>query len=524
MQYAQDELAALDRNIESKNRELDFARGQLEDIQPKYDEQASGLETLRQTLEENTSSVAEVEDSVFASFCQRLGYDSIRDYERQQGSMQQEANDKRNDFKKQISRLEHTLSFETQRLTATETRIRNIQTSSQRDRDMITELEAQREEIGSQLDELNAQIDQLNEQLAGRRTEYEKRGEKVTEARNEVKRKSKSVGKTLEAVAALEADVSRAATQRYSVLRTCKVENIDLPLEDDSRALSTLPLEEAILADVDPDAMDVDGEDPSQQPPNVNDYGIHLSFEDLDDDLKQDDSEETENLLTDKITTIQSALDKMAPNMRSADRLEATSEKLRATDREFNDSRSAFKKSSAAFEKIKQKRMDLFNKAFAHIKAQISPVYRDLTKSASWPLGGQAYLDVEDEDEPYLAGVKYHATPPGKRFRDMEHLSGGEKTMAALALLFAIHTYAPSPFFVLDEVDAALDVANTMRLAGYVREKAGPGMQFVVISLKSGLFQESETLVGVMRDQGVNSSRALTLDVSFLSPFLHVGL
>ncbi|KAK0863001.1 Structural maintenance of chromosomes protein 1B [Friedmanniomyces endolithicus] len=103
--------------------------------------------------------------------------------------------------------------------------------------------------------------------------------------------------------------------------------------------------------------------------------------------------------------------------------------------------------------------------------------------------------------------------PPLKRFRDMEHLSGGEKTMAALALLFAVHTFAPSPFFVLDEVDAALDSANTRQLATYVREHAGPGMQFVVISLKTGLFQGSETLVGVMRDQGANSSRAVTLDL-----------
>jgi energy-coupling factor transporter ATP-binding protein EcfA2 len=205
----------------------------------------------------------------------------------------------------------------------------------------------------------------------------------------------------------------------------------------------------------------------------------------------------------------------MAPNMRSADRLEQTSEKLQAVDREFNDSRKSYRKAQQEFQKVQQRRMELFNKAFNHIKDQIAPVYKDLTKSSSWPLGGQAYLDVEEEDEPYLSGVKYHATPPGKRFRDMEHLSGGEKTMAALALLFAIHTYAPSPFFVLDEVDAALDVANTMRLANYVREKAGPGMQFVVISLKAGLFQESETLVGVMRDQGVNSSRALTLDVSY---------
>lgn len=86
--------------------------------------------------------------------------------------------------------------------------------------------------------------------------------------------------------------------------------------------------------------------------------------------------------------------------------------------------------------------------------------------------------------------------------------------MAALALLFAVHSYQPSPFFVLDEVDAALDNANVAKIANYIREHAGPGMQFIVISLKTGLFQNSEALVGIYRDQGANSSKALTLDVS----------
>lgn len=104
--------------------------------------------------------------------------------------------------------------------------------------------------------------------------------------------------------------------------------------------------------------------------------------------------------------------------------------------------------------------------------------------------------------------------PPLKRFRDMEHLSGGEKTIAALALLFAIHSYQPSPFFVLDEVDAALDNANVERVLNYIIKHRRPGMQFIVISLKTGLFQGSDALVGVYRDQGVNSSRCLTLDVS----------
>lgn len=97
----------------------------------------------------------------------------------------------------------------------------------------------------------------------------------------------------------------------------------------------------------------------------------------------------------------------------------------------------------------------------------------------------------------------------------MEHLSGGEKTMAALALLFAIHSYQPSPFFVLDEVDAALDNTNVARIANYIHDHASPGMQFIVISLKTGLFQNSEALVGIYRDQVENSSKSLTLDVSF---------
>jgi structural maintenance of chromosome 1 len=209
----------------------------------------------------------------------------------------------------------------------------------------------------------------------------------------------------------------------------------------------------------------------------------------------------------------------MNPNMRAIDRLNATEERLKTTDREFEESRSRAKEAKEAFLEVKEKRFELFNKAFTHISEQIGPIYQELTRSAAFPLGGSAYLDIEDSDSPYLSGIKYHAMPPLKRFRDMEHLSGGEKTMAALALLFAIHSFQPSPFFVLDEVDAALDNANVEKIREYIRKNAGPGMQFVVISLKTGLFAGSESLVGVYRDQEVNSSNTLTLDVSTPCPY-----
>lgn len=225
----------------------------------------------------------------------------------------------------------------------------------------------------------------------------------------------------------------------------------------------------------------------------------------------------------------------MAPNMRAVERLEVVQDRLKNTDRDYEDARKRAKRAKDEFQAVKEKRFEAFSKAFSHISEQIGLIYKDLTRDASLPMGGQAYeipvsshmtvillltinryLDMEDGDEPYLDGIKYHAMPPLKRFRDMEHLSGGEKTMAALALLFAVHSYQPSPFFVLDEVDAALDNANVAKIANYIKDHAGPGMQFIVISLKTGLFQGSEALVGIYRDQGANSSKALTLDVSYL--------
>ena len=142
--------------------------------------------------------------------------------------------------------------------------------------------------------------------------------------------------------------------------------------------------------------------------------------------------------LLDKISELQGEIDRMSPNMKAMDRLDEVQNRLDATSAEFDEGRKAAKEARDAFQDVKQKRSEAFNKAYDHISKKIDLVYKDLTKGKMAPMGGVAYLSLEDPDEPYLYGVKYHAMPPMKRFRDMEQLSGGEKTMAALALLFAI--------------------------------------------------------------------------------------
>jgi structural maintenance of chromosome 1 len=273
----------------------------------------------------------------------------------------------------------------------------------------------------------------------------------------------------------------------------------------------------------------------------VEDYGIEPDFDELDEELrteldetleKEDSEDDTakaqaattlkqaEGKLTDAIAALDAEISKANPNMKAGDRLVVSKDRLKQIEADFAAARKRAQEAKDAFEEVKNSRMDLFTKAYDHIHNNIGPIYQELTKSSAFPLGGNAYLDLEDSSEPYLAGIKYHAMPPLKRFRDMEFLSGGERTVAALALIFAIHSYQPSPFFVLDEVDAALDNVNVGRVADYVTRHAGPGTQFIVITHKAGLFQESETLVGIMRDQAKMTSKAISLDVSRSFPYV----
>ncbi|KAF2997374.1 Structural maintenance of chromosomes protein 1 [Curvularia kusanoi] len=527
---AQEESRALARNIDSVKKELAHHKSELRGVRPNYEQQIQRLRNREDELKGFQDTVNQVTDSVFAAFCQRLGYASIRDYEDQQGTVQQEAAEKRLEFTRQRSKLSFLLKQLEASLQGIEDRLATAEEKIRRIDEQLAEHQEKQEELQSSSDQLQAELETLQEKRESLEEKLTERALAVREARRALDHRNEKVKHVLRAVDSEEAKIKTSALNRYTTLKECRVNEIKIPLTGDSKSLASLPMT------ADADTMDVD-EDPDAtqiQQPEVDDYGIDVDFEELEEDLRNelldmlsnDDSSDdkvqsallsslkaAEARLTETITRLETDISKATPNMRAGERLAATEARLAAVDAEFAATRKRAAVAKKAFEDVKQRRLDLFMKAFTHISDNIGGTYKDLTKSPQFPLGGQAYLDMEDSTEPYLAGLKYHAMPPLKRFRDMEHLSGGEKTIAALALLFAIHSYQPSPFFVLDEVDAALDNVNVSRVAKYVREHASPGMQFIVISLKAGFFQESETLVGVMRDQSKMTSKYLSLDL-----------
>ena len=119
-------------------------------------------------------------------------------------------------------------------------------------------------------------------------------------------------------------------------------------------------------------------------------------------------------------------------------------------------------------------------------------------------------------------GIEIRVQPPGKSLRTITLLSGGERAFVAIALYFAIMKVRPTPFCVLDEIEAALDDVNVVRYANYLR-KLTATTQFIVITHRRGTMEEADVLYGVtMQEQGV--SKMLTISIAEVERELHMKL
>ena len=126
--------------------------------------------------------------------------------------------------------------------------------------------------------------------------------------------------------------------------------------------------------------------------------------------------------------------------------------------------------------------------------------------------GGKASLVLEDPEDPLGCGIEIRVQPPGKAVTTISLLSGGEKSFVAIALYFAIMKVRPTPFCIMDEIDAALDEANLERYAGYMRTMAG-ATQFIVITHHRATMEEADVLYGVtMQEKGVTTVLNIDLD------------
>jgi chromosome segregation protein len=145
----------------------------------------------------------------------------------------------------------------------------------------------------------------------------------------------------------------------------------------------------------------------------------------------------------------------------------------------------------------------LFTETFATIRTHFQELFRKLFG------GGQADVVLEDENDVLESGIEVIARPPGKELRSISLMSGGEKTMTAVALLLAIFRSKPSPFCILDEVDAALDEANIGRFTAVLRDFLDRS-QFIIITHSKRTMAATDVLYGItMQESGISKRVAI---------------
>ena len=165
-------------------------------------------------------------------------------------------------------------------------------------------------------------------------------------------------------------------------------------------------------------------------------------------------------------------------------------------------------------EELTREMTGIFSQQFRLLSESFQSTFVDLFG------GGQATLELEDESDILNCGIEIKAQPPGKTLKTISLLSGGEKAFVAIALYFSILKVHPTPFCVMDEIEAALDDANVTRYARYMRTLAGK-TQFIVITHRRGTMEEADVLYGVtMQEQGV--SKILTINLNDMAKELKI--
>ncbi len=210
--------------------------------------------------------------------------------------------------------------------------------------------------------------------------------------------------------------------------------------------------------------------------------------------------------IEDKLTNVESKIIRLgAINLAAPEEIADESKRKEELDEQYDDLTDALDKLTGAIKKIDNETKTIFKDSFDAVNTRLKEMFPKLFG------GGVAELTLTDDD-PLNAGVILMARPPGKKNSSISQLSGGEKALTALALVFAIFELNPAPFCLLDEVDAPLDDLNTLRFINMVEEMS-KSVQFIFITHNKVSMERSDYLMGVtMQEAGV--SRMVSVDVN----------
>ncbi|KAF9182481.1 hypothetical protein BGZ51_004708 [Haplosporangium sp. Z 767] len=209
-----------------------------------------------------------------------------------------------------------------------------------------------------------------------------------------------------------------------------------------------------------------------------------------------------------QIQQLEQELSASKPNLTVLDEYKKREEEYLARAKDLEEMTARREEAKKAYDELRKRRLDEFMAGFQIISLRLKEMYQMIT------LGGNAELELVDSLDPFSEGIIFSVMPPKKSWKNISNLSGGEKTLSSLALVFALHHFKPTPLYVMDEIDAALDFRNVSIVANYIKERTR-NAQFVIISLRNNMFELADRLVGIYKTD--NKTKSISVNPSAIT-------
>uniref|UniRef100_A0A8C3V995 Structural maintenance of chromosomes protein n=1 Tax=Catharus ustulatus TaxID=91951 RepID=A0A8C3V995_CATUS len=254
----------------------------------------------------------------------------------------------------------------------------------------------------------------------------------------------------------------------------------------------------------------------------ISNLSLHAIEGEAPEELRVLSEEELEALqdpdaISKKIALLEAERHQLRPNLGAIAEYRKKEELYLQHVGELDNITSERDKFREAFEGLRKQRLNEFMAGFNVITNKLKENYQMLT------LGGDAELELVDSLDPFSEGIMFSVRPPKKSWKKIFNLSGGEKTLSSLALVFALHHYKPTPLYFMDEIDAALDFKNVSIVAFYIYEQTR-NAQFIIISLRNNMFEIADRLIGIYKTQNTTKSVATNPKVLAVKGLEELGL
>jgi chromosome segregation protein len=503
LEKASSELEEARRDCETAEREKSdfdnrilFLTRELQEGEQKQTQVRSEQTTLARQIQAADERIAKLQDEL-------AGEQATLEANQGEQEVLQVAQDdfakRENEAKEQLTELRLTVATKRQRY---EHLIAQRQPMSAREAELAEAIAARQAEVTSFEKRLTRQAEESRtaesaiEKQTGQRADLEKALAALTEQRKERSTTMNEAESNLRTIRNSLNDLrdSRSKEQVRQAELQLKIDNLtervsrryqtNLREFSPDQAAFEKTLRAQLKRRIDRSARDItNGGEATRDLPSRSEDAIHLTDADLDK----------------LIAELRTQLDNMGPvNLDAVHEYDELEERYRFLEAQNNDLTNSRRELLDVIAQINSTTRKLFSETFAQVRINFREMFGELFG------GGRADLSLLDESDPLNCGIEISAKPPGKQLQSVSLLSGGERSMVAVALLFAIYMVRPSPFCILDEVDAAMDEGNINRFIR-VLDRFVEQSQFIIITHNKRTIAKSDVLYGVtMEERGVS--------------------